>query len=122
VNFDVKDPSFKLDDLLKLELHKFEDEVGEIVDCAQKEEKMELALVKLKETWGRVEFQFAQFKDTPVRGPRSSILSILYLPVDPVPIGTSPAFCLPRPCLHSSTNPCRAFSPGVHCQAGRGGL
>ena len=62
VNFDVKDPSFKLDDLLKLELHKFEDEVGEIVDCAQKEEKMELALVKLKETWGRVEFQFTQFK------------------------------------------------------------
>ena len=66
VNFDVKDPSFKLDDLLKLELHKFEDEVGEIVDCAQKEEKMEISLVKLKETWGRVEFQFAQFKDTPV--------------------------------------------------------
>ncbi len=27
---------------------------------------MELALVKLKDTWGRVEFQFHQFKDTPV--------------------------------------------------------
>lgn len=66
VKFDVNDPSFKLDDLLKLELHKFEDEVGEIVDCAQKEEKMELALAKLKETWGRVEFQFTQFKNTPV--------------------------------------------------------
>lgn len=62
VSFDVNDPSFKLDDLLKLELHKFEEEVGEIVDCAQKEEKMEIALVKLKETWGRVEFQFTQFK------------------------------------------------------------
>ncbi len=66
VNFDVKDPSFKLDDLLKLELHKFEEEVGEIVDRAQKEEKMEQALIKLKDTWGRVEFQFHQFKDTPV--------------------------------------------------------
>ena len=42
------DANFKLDDLLKLELHKFADEVGEIVDCAQKEEKMEQGLVKLK--------------------------------------------------------------------------
>lgn len=66
VSFDVKDPSFKLDDLLKLELHKFEEEVGEIVDRAQKEEKMEQSLIKLKDTWGRVEFQFLQFKDTPV--------------------------------------------------------
>ena len=44
----VLDASFKLDDLLKLELHKFADEVGEIVDCAQKEEKMEQGLAKLK--------------------------------------------------------------------------
>jgi dynein heavy chain len=28
VSFNVNDPSFKLDDLLKLELHKFEEEVG----------------------------------------------------------------------------------------------
>ena len=27
---------------------------------------MEISLAKLKETWGRVEFQFTQFKDTPV--------------------------------------------------------
>lgn len=46
----VLDASFKLDDLLKLELHKFADEVGEIVDCAQKEEKMEQGLAKLKVT------------------------------------------------------------------------
>lgn len=41
-------------------------QVGEIVDRAQKEEKMEQALMKLGETWTRVEFQFIQFKDTPV--------------------------------------------------------
>lgn len=52
------DDKFKLDDLLALELHKFEDEVGEIVDRAQKEEKMEQSLAKLKETWARVEFVF----------------------------------------------------------------
>lgn len=47
----VLDANFKLDDLLKLELHKFADEVGEIVDCAQKEEKMEQGLAKLKVIW-----------------------------------------------------------------------
>lgn len=52
----VIDDKFKLDDLLALELHKFEDEVGEIVDRAQKEEKMEQSLGKLRETWARVEF------------------------------------------------------------------
>jgi len=36
------------------------------VDRAQKEEKMEQALTKLNETWSRVDFQFVQFKDTPV--------------------------------------------------------
>jgi dynein heavy chain len=66
VSFNVKDPSFKLDDLLALELHKFEEEVGEIVDRAQKEEKMEQGLNKLEDAWGKVSFQFNQHKSTPV--------------------------------------------------------
>jgi hypothetical protein len=66
VTFDVNNPAFKLDDLLALELHKFEEEVGEIVERAQKEEKMEQGLNKLQDTWGRVAFQFHQHKDTPV--------------------------------------------------------
>ena len=41
-------------------------QVGEIVDRAQKEEKMEQSLAKLKDTWSRVEFQFIKFKDTPI--------------------------------------------------------
>ncbi|CAD7704939.1 unnamed protein product [Ostreobium quekettii] len=60
------DANFKLDDLLALELHKFEDEVGEIVDRAQKEEKMEQSLAKLEETWSKCEFQLVQHKDTDV--------------------------------------------------------
>ena len=36
------DASFRLSDLLKLELHKYAEDVGEIVDRAQKEEKMEV--------------------------------------------------------------------------------
>lgn len=41
-------------------------QVGEIVDRAQKEEKMEIALKKLDETWTRVQFQFIKHKDTPI--------------------------------------------------------
>ena len=62
----VIDDKFKLDDLLALELHKFEDEVGEIVDCAQKEAKMEVSLEKLDVVWAKVEWVQIQHKDTPV--------------------------------------------------------
>jgi dynein heavy chain len=62
----VEDPAFKLADLLALELHKFEDEVSEIVDRAQKEEKMEVGLKKLEDTWTKVSFQFTKHKDTDV--------------------------------------------------------
>jgi dynein heavy chain, axonemal len=62
----LSDPTFSLAQLLALELHKFEDEVGEIVDQASKEEKMETALAKLSETWETMEFQFVQHKATDV--------------------------------------------------------
>lgn len=62
----IDSPTFKLDDLLALELHKFEEEVGEIVDRAQKEEKMENGLNKLAESWAQVAFQFYKHKDTEV--------------------------------------------------------
>lgn len=38
----VLDEHFRLEDLLRLQLHKYAEDVGEIVDRAQKEEKMEL--------------------------------------------------------------------------------
>lgn len=65
VTIEIND-TFKLDDLLKLELHKYEEEVGEIVDRAQKEEKMEMSLKKLEEVWSKLEFDFIQHKDTDV--------------------------------------------------------
>lgn len=66
VTFNVTDPGFQLADLLALELHKFEDEVSEIVDRAQKEEKMESGLHKLEDVWTKVSFQSIQHKDTNV--------------------------------------------------------
>ena len=62
----VIDANFKLDDLLALELHKYEDDVSEIVDRAQKEAKMEKSLSLLKETWKTVEYLFVQHKTTSV--------------------------------------------------------
>ncbi len=58
----VIDDKFKLEDLIRLELHKFEDDVGEIVNRAQKEEKMEQALKKIASTWVNLEFVFSQHK------------------------------------------------------------
>ena len=55
-SFNVNDPAFRLADLLALELHRFEEDVGEIVDRAQKEEKMDNTLNKIDETWARIEF------------------------------------------------------------------
>ena len=59
--------SFKLKDLLELELHKFGDDVGEIVDQAQKEEKMEQTLKMLDETWSVCELVYEQHKDTDLK-------------------------------------------------------
>jgi dynein heavy chain, axonemal len=63
-DINLADPSFSLQELLDLELHKYEEEVGDIVDQASKEEKMEAALTRLSETWEKMEFQFVQNKGT----------------------------------------------------------
>ena len=57
---------FSLAHLTALQLHKFVDDVGEVVDRAVKEDKMEQTLAKLKVTWAVVEFEFDQHRDTDV--------------------------------------------------------
>ena len=59
-------PKFALADLTALQLHKFVDDVGEVVDRATKEDKMEQTLAKLAVTWKTVEFEFDQHRDTDV--------------------------------------------------------
>ena len=58
--------TFALEDMLKLNLHNFVDDVGEVVDRATKEDKMEQTLAKLKETWATIEFVFDQHNNTDV--------------------------------------------------------
>ena len=57
---------FKLADLLALELHRFVDDVGEVVDRATKEDKMEQTLAKLANTWKSIEFVFQQHRESDV--------------------------------------------------------
>ena len=66
VTIDIKDPAFSLADLIALNLQDYVDDVGEVVDCANKEDKMEQTLVKLAETWKSVEFNFDQHADSDV--------------------------------------------------------
>lgn len=46
-----------LEDLLKLELHKYEEEVKNIVDKAVKEMAMEKMLKELNKTWSELSFE-----------------------------------------------------------------
>ncbi|XP_062976517.1 dynein axonemal heavy chain 9 [Elgaria multicarinata webbii] len=54
----VMDSDTILADLLKLNLHNFEDEVRSIVDKAIKEMSMEKVVKELKTTWASMEFQY----------------------------------------------------------------
>ncbi|XP_072501166.1 dynein axonemal heavy chain 9 [Notamacropus eugenii] len=55
-----------LEDLLKLELHNFEEEIQGIVDKAVKEMDMEKVLKELKTTWTGMEFQYEPHSRTAV--------------------------------------------------------
>ena len=52
------DETFRLADLLALNLVDYQDDVAEIVDCARKELVQEVQLENLKNTWKNLSFQF----------------------------------------------------------------
>ncbi|XP_070790567.1 dynein axonemal heavy chain 9 [Pituophis catenifer annectens] len=60
------DADSTLADLLKLNLHNFEDEVRSIVDKAMKEMSMEKVVKELKTTWASMEFQYEPHPRTTV--------------------------------------------------------
>uniref|UniRef100_A0A8C3PRY4 Dynein axonemal heavy chain 9 n=1 Tax=Calidris pygmaea TaxID=425635 RepID=A0A8C3PRY4_9CHAR len=62
----VMDSDTTLADLLKLNLHNFEDEVRGIVDKAVREMSMEKVLKELKMTWSTMEFQYEPHPQTNV--------------------------------------------------------
>jgi len=63
-----KSPNFCLDDLIVLELHKFAEDVSELVEGAQKEDKIENKLNKIQEFWDQQAFEFKEYKEVPILG------------------------------------------------------
>ena len=63
VNVSITD-STRLEDLMALELHNFEDEVKNIVDRATKELNMEKVLGEMDKTWSGMEFTFEKHEGT----------------------------------------------------------
>ena len=75
INFNA--PSFCLDDLIKLELYKFAEEVNELVDGAQKESKIETNIVKIEKVWEEQKFDFKEYKDTQILGALDEIVEFV---------------------------------------------
>jgi dynein heavy chain len=70
-------PKFCLDDLIKLELYKFSEEVTELVDGAQKEAKIETKLNIIQKCWDEQVFDFKDYKDVPVLGSLDEIVEFV---------------------------------------------
>lgn len=62
----VMDDSTTLADLLSLNLHKFEEEVKNIVDKAVKEASMEKVLTNIYKTWATMEFDHEKHPRTKI--------------------------------------------------------
>lgn len=61
---DPTDPKFCLSDLLRLELHTHVDDVGEIVETANKELKIEKKLKTIEDLWKSLELTYVPHKDS----------------------------------------------------------
>jgi dynein heavy chain len=75
-----KGPSFCLDDVISLGLHKHVEQVTDIVEVANKELKVESNLKKIEETWATMSFKFVPYKDIAhmnVLSPPDEIMDIL---------------------------------------------
>lgn len=61
-----KSADFCLADLMKLELHKFAEEVNELVEGAQKEDKIDKKLQQIIKFWETQCYSFTEWKDVPL--------------------------------------------------------
>jgi dynein heavy chain, axonemal len=74
-----QEPNFCLEDLIKLQLHKYAEEVQEIVDLAQKEAKIESNLNTIEAFWTNEEFGFNEYKEAKLLSPLDDMIDILEL-------------------------------------------
>ncbi|KAH8062602.1 dynein light chain binding protein [Aureococcus anophagefferens] len=61
-----KGPTFSLSDLLALELHRHVDGIMEVVETANKENKVEAKLGAIERSWSEANFEMARHRDTEV--------------------------------------------------------
>ena len=67
-------PKFCLNDLIEMELHKFVDDVNELVDGAAKEAKIDVKLTAIEKTWEDFDFEFKEYKETAIMGALDEIV------------------------------------------------
>lgn len=67
-------PKFCLEDLIQLQLHRYAEEVTELVDGAQKEAKIEQKLGVIQKTWETQVFDFKEYKEVPILGALDDII------------------------------------------------
>jgi len=67
-------PKFCLEDLNKLDLFKYAEEVTELVDGAQKEDKIEKKLATIQKVWETSIFEFKEYKEVPILGVLDEII------------------------------------------------
>lgn len=65
-NFDHNSLQFYFEDILALNLYKYEAIVNEIVDVAQKEAKIEKKLKTIEQAWSKQVFEFTEYKETKI--------------------------------------------------------
>ena len=75
INFNS--PNFCLEDLIKLELYKYSEEVTELVESAQKEAKIEGNLLKIEKIWEDQKYEFKDYKDTCILGALDEIVEFV---------------------------------------------
>jgi dynein heavy chain, axonemal len=74
---DHKNPKFCLNDLLVLELHKFEADVEELVESAAKEDKIDNNIRKIIKEWDKMKFTFEETAGVPVLGETGEIVELV---------------------------------------------
>ena len=67
-------PKFCLNDLIEMQLHRFVDDVNELVDGATKEHKIENKLNDIMKTWENFDFEFREYKETAIMGSLDEII------------------------------------------------
>jgi len=77
MHIDHANPKFCMEDLIKLHLYKFAEEVTEIVDGAQKESKIESKVNVISRTWDDLAFTFDEKGDTYELGDLGAIVEFV---------------------------------------------